>query len=91
MKYHNNGCFHSVTVSAAEVQAFKDHWPCSTLPDKAVWFQFDKRNGDLVDMKPDGMDGTDVLALSQDAQQFANETQAKQLQHTDISEYSKSL
>lgn len=70
MKYMDNGSLFSVIVSKREVQAFKDSWPCSVLPDRFVWFQFDKRNEDLVDLRPWGMDGADVLALSQDAQAF---------------------
>jgi len=75
VKYHDNGCFHSVTVSRAEVEAFKDTWPCSGLPERSIWFQFDKRNGDLVDMRGVGdYDGPDLLALSQDAQAYAEKT-----------------
>ena len=75
MRYYDNGCFYSVSVSRDEVEAFKASWPCSHLPNKSVWFQFDKRNGDLVDMRPSnleerGADGSAVLALSQDAQAY---------------------
>ena len=75
MRFHDNGCFYSVTVTRAEVESFKDQWPCNGLPERAIWFQFDKRNGDLVDMRPSnleerGADGGAVLALSQDAQAF---------------------
>ena len=71
MRKTAKGCFVGVTVSRREVEAFKDRWPCSTLPDRAVYFEFDARNGDLVDMRPIDMDGSDVLALSEDAQRFA--------------------
>lgn len=76
MKYIDNGCFHSVRVTRREVEAFKRSWPCSGLPERSFWFQFDKRNGDLVDLSPSEYDGADLLALSQDAQAFA-EKQAK--------------
>jgi hypothetical protein len=46
---------------------FNSHWPGSTIPNVAVWFEFDSRNGDLVDMKPSDMDGPEVAALIQDA------------------------
>lgn len=77
MKYTDNGCFHSVTISAAEVRAFKSTWPCSGLPEAKLWVQFQKSNGDLVDMQPSnwedrGANGSAMLALIDDAQQFAN-------------------
>jgi hypothetical protein len=71
MKAIDNGSLFSCTVSSAEVSAFNAKWPGSRIPVKSLWFQFDKRNGDLVDMKPSNMDGPEVLALSQDAQNFA--------------------
>lgn len=70
MKAFDNGCFYSVSVSAVEVEAFKESWPCSGLPDRSIWFQFDKRNDDLVDMRPSNIDGDDALALSRDAQAY---------------------
>lgn len=74
MKFHDNGCFYSVSVTAREVSDFAERWPCANLPDRSVWFQFDKSNGDLVDMQPNleeqGADGGAVLALSQDAQAY---------------------
>ena len=71
MRAYDNGCFYSVSVSADEVSAFKDQWPCSGLPDDtSLWFQFDKRNGDLVDLRPSNVDGDALLALSHDAQAY---------------------
>jgi hypothetical protein len=78
MKFYDNGCFYSVSVSANEVYAFKQTWPCSRLPEKSIWFQFDKRNDDLVDMKP-VLDGEDVLALSHDAQNYGKKKLAMAL------------
>lgn len=76
MKAHDNGCFYSVTVSRRDVEDFKEQWPCNGMPSRSIWFQFDKRNGDLVDMVPSnweerGADGSAMLALIEDAQQFA--------------------
>jgi len=34
-------------------------WPCSTLADRAVWAQLDKRNGDLVDLQVNGRTADD--------------------------------
>lgn len=72
MKAHDNGSFFSCSVSRNDVDAFNDSWPCSVIPSRSVWFQFDKRNGDLVDIRGlDGIDGAEVLALSRDAQNYA--------------------
>lgn len=59
-----------VTVSASEVADFRRQWPCSGLPDTGIGFTFDKK-GDLVDISPEGVDGSACLALSQDAWAFA--------------------
>lgn len=76
MKAHDNGCFFSVSISARDVADFKSSWSCSGLPERRIWAQFDKRNGDLVDLTPNdledkGADGSAVLALLQDAQNYA--------------------
>lgn len=69
MKYHDNGSLYSVNISAREVEEFASRWPCYG-PRRAIWAQFDKRNGDIVDLAGDrGMDGSGVSALLQDAQQ----------------------
>jgi hypothetical protein len=74
-----------VLISATEIQDFMASWPCSGLVAKPVEFQFDKRNGDLVDcfyhasdtsVFPTAAigaddDGTAALALCSDAQRFA--------------------
>jgi len=75
MRYYDNGSMYTVSVSRREVEAFKDKWPCSGLPDTWVAFQFYKRNGDLVDISPEraarSFDGSTVLlALSRDAQAY---------------------
>jgi hypothetical protein len=79
MKVQDNGCFYSVTVSAFEVDNFNSRWPCSPIPRRSIWFQFDKRNGDLVDIRPglsQDFDGDALLALSQDAQAHGKKTLA---------------
>lgn len=71
MRYQDNGCFHSVYVSKREVYDFARRWPCFGKV-RALWFQFDKRNGDLVDLTGDaGMDGNGVAALADDAKAYA--------------------
>ena len=58
----------SVVVTADGVIWFKSSWPCSRMGSGPVRFEF-SANGDLVDISRD-WDGEDVLALSQDAQEF---------------------
>lgn len=71
MRTHDNGCFFSVSVSKAEVETFAERWPCFG-PHAALWFQFDKSNGDLVDLEGNNadMDGYGVAALADDAKAF---------------------
>lgn len=69
-RLHDNGCFFTVCVSEWEVREWARTWPCFG-PRRAIWFQFDKRNGDLVDMKSGAdrdCDPSGILALSRDAQ-----------------------
>ena len=70
MKTFDNGCFFTVSVSSNEVADFKTTWPCSGLPTKAIRFQFDKRNGDLVDLLPWDLDGDALAALADDAKAY---------------------
>ena len=70
MRIINKGAFVRVCVSAREVSEFKASWPCSTLPDRAIAFEFQQSNGDLVDISPDGIEGEDVAALASDAWEF---------------------
>lgn len=75
MKFIDNGSFYSVSVSARELQDFAARWPCSGMRNatRGVWFQYDKRNGDLVDIQGErpGYDEGAVKALSDDAQTWA--------------------
>lgn len=67
-RYIDNGCFFTVQLSRADVETWAESWPCFGIC-SALWFQFDKRNGDLVDMKQTaGADESGVRALSDDAQ-----------------------
>ena len=74
MQVFDNGAFYTVTVTRSEVGAFRQSWPCSGLNFRPVTFQFDKKDGDLVDSNdernhPDA-DGAAIVALSQDAQKY---------------------
>lgn len=65
---------YAVTMLRREVYDFSRTWPCCTLPDAAITFEFDAR-GDLVDVLPyriaDKVDGQEALALCDDAQNYA--------------------
>jgi hypothetical protein len=75
MRYHDNGSLYSVSVSPSDLRAFAATWPCSGMrnPSRGMWFQFEKSNGDLVDIKGErkSYDEGAVKALSEDAQKFA--------------------
>jgi hypothetical protein len=71
MRCFNQGAFVRVTVSEREVYEFARRWPCFG-DRRALSFTFDTRNGDLVDLSGDsGMDESGVLALAEDAQNYA--------------------
>ena len=82
MRYRDNGCFYSVSVSKREVEDFKSHWPCSGLPTHAVTFQFDKKSGDLVDIAPNAFDGDAAVALAADAQAYGEVKQRQAVKDT---------
>lgn len=64
-------CGFRVVVTANGVGAFKSSWPCSRLKEQPIVFEY-ASNGDLVDIGWSNQpDGDDLLALSQDAQEFA--------------------
>ena len=60
MTAHKQGGFITVRVSSKEVNTFRDHFPCSGIPENTSFqFELDGRNGDLVDIvawvNPDGL------------------------------------
>ena len=71
MRVQDQGAFVRVMASAQDVEAFNFRWPCSSIPEGRVAFTFDRRNGDLVDLSPSEIDGPEVVALSQDCQEYA--------------------
>lgn len=71
MRIRDLGSAVNVNVSRAEVAAFNRAWPASSMPTRAVCFQFDKRNGDLIDLWGPKNDGPALLALSHDASNYA--------------------
>jgi hypothetical protein len=58
-----NGSCYSVKVTKQEVLDFKDAWPCSRLPGRAITFYFDRKG--LVDLYPDYIDGESLSALAE--------------------------
>lgn len=72
MRVIDNGSSYTVQMSRREVEIFKSQFPCSGVPSRGIWFQFDKQNGDLVDMPSwaGNYDGAGLVALSQDAQAY---------------------
>lgn len=74
MRCKSLGSSYAVTVTAREVEDFGSRWPCANLPFRGVRFEFDSRNGDLLDVTPNleelGADGGAVLALCEDAQTY---------------------
>jgi len=59
-----------VIVPRHEIAAFNRQWPCSTLRDRAYWFEFDA-SGDLVDTDcPEHDDGPAASALADDCREF---------------------
>lgn len=63
----DNGCMFTVQLSESDVIDWAYSWPCFG-DRRRLWFQFDKRNGDLVDMADSDCDQGGLLALSHDAQ-----------------------
>ena len=72
MRVYDQGAHVRVTIGEWGVHDFKQMWPGRHIPDTTVSFTFEKRTGDLVDLHPYEMDGPDVLALSQDAWNYAS-------------------
>lgn len=71
MRVRDLGSAFNVSVSRLEVGEFRGQWPCSGLPDKTITFQFDKRNGDLIDLwSISTADGPAWVALSDDAKAY---------------------
>jgi hypothetical protein len=70
-KVTDSGSFYTVAISAADVRDFADTWPCAGFSDNPVTFEFDRRNGDLMDSNDQEMhpnaDGGAMVALSDDA------------------------
>ena len=74
-----------VCVSRDDVAAFNSQWPCSGIPERPIWFEFDS-NG-LVDLGPGDtseFDGPALLALSEDAQAYMENKRRKETNGNNI-------
>jgi hypothetical protein len=83
---YDNGSFYTVSYSAADADAFRRQWPGSTVRGKG-WFEFDKKNGDLIGGGGSMMehDGSDWLAFSQDMQAHGRRSMGRRGQKVDNS------
>ena len=76
MKIKNLGSIIEVSFDAEEIALFNASFPCSGIPARDVFFQFEKKTGDLVDMSDhlrEVENGAAVSALCDDAKAFAFE------------------
>lgn len=76
MKIKNLGSIDEVNLKAREVALFNSSFPCSDIPERDCFFQFEKKTGDLVDMSEhlrEVENGSAVSALCDDAKAFAFE------------------
>jgi len=82
-RYYDNGAFYSVQFGQDEVRAFTRRWPGHNLHGvKSVWAQFDRKNGDLVDLKVNNgdsepWDGPALVALVGDMQNAAADNKGR--------------
>lgn len=73
MKIHNAAsAFVTVEFEPQDVERFRRQWPCFNGPER-VSFEFQRSNGDLVDMEPSDFDGPEALAMSEDAWEYFQE------------------
>jgi len=72
MTFKDLGSLYLVSCDVLDVRVFNDLCLCSPIPERRISFQFQKSNGDLVDIRPDAnaFDGEALRALSQDAQAY---------------------
>ena len=74
MKTKDIGSIIQVSFNAEDVRIFNSSFPCSDIPVRDTFFQFEKKTGDLVDMSEhlrEVENGSAVSALCDDAKAFA--------------------
>jgi len=87
MRYFDNGAFFTVQCTTDDVEKFATTWPCSGFRyGDTIEFQFDKRNGDLVDVvyrgngrvaETENLDAEALSALSYDALCYGKKEKTK--------------
>jgi len=73
MKIKNLGSIDEVNLKAREIALFNSSFPCSDIPEKDCFFQFEKKTGDLVDMSGhlSGVENNSAIsALCEEAKSF---------------------
>jgi len=74
----------SVTVTRRGVEDFTYGWPCSRLRGP-IRFEFES-DGDLIDLCGTAQNGYDLLALSEDAEEFGTKAREKQRQKYNLAQ-----
>ena len=73
MKTKDLGSIIQVSFSAEDIRLFNSSFPCSDIPERDCFFQFEKKTGDLVDESEhlrEVENGPAVSALCDDAKAF---------------------
>jgi len=86
IRVYDNGSLYSISFGEDEIERFMDSWPCSGFDGlRNVWAQFEKSNGDLVDLECNRrhgagrFDGAAMVALVDDMQREAIRRKGKAL------------
>lgn len=83
IRTYDNGAFYGVSIGENEISEFRSRFPASGLGGlRNCWAQFDKRNGDLVDIQCNGkecdrFDGYPLSVLMRDMQCMATKKGSK--------------
>ena len=70
VRCRDKGSTVGINISENAVWYWKRRWPASGMPDKALWFEVEKRNGDLIYISNgrwEQADGSAVGAMMNDA------------------------
>lgn len=73
MKIKNLGSIDEVSFNAEEIALFNTSFPCSDIPERDCFFEFENKTGDLVDMSEHlrGVENNSAIsALCDEAKSF---------------------